>query len=157
MKHVVPSLLVLAVTAAFAGALAPLAAADAVYHTQHLALNPVGGAPLHRGFVQNAKAEGPRVYAHELFTLNGAAPNTTYTVTRNFFVLDPGCDDGGFVFSSPVGSITTNPAGNGSNRVVVRPEEIPASLVGAHGVLWTVTEGSGAIRYQTACTTVTLD
>ena len=76
-----------AAVAAIAGALAPLAAADAVYHTQHLALNPVGGAPLHRGFVQNAKAEGPRVYAHELFTLNGAAPNTTYTVT-NWYVDD---------------------------------------------------------------------
>ncbi len=157
MKHVVPPLLVLAATAAIAAALAPLAAADAVYHTEHLALTPVGGAPLRSGFVQNGKAEGPRVYAHELFTLNGAPPNTSYTVMRNLFVFDLGCDGGGFVFSSPVGSITTNPSGNGSDRVVVRPDEIPAFLVGAHGVLWTLTDGSGAIRYQTACTTVTLD
>ena len=149
--------LLLLLTASALALAAPMASADQVYHSEHLSFEAVGGAPLRSGFVQNIKAQGPRVYAHELFTLNGAAPNTTYTVTRNFFVFDPGCDDGGFVFSSPVGSITTNPAGNGSNRVVVRPEEIPASLVGAHGVLWTVTEGSGAIRYQTACTTVTLD
>ncbi len=138
-------------------ALAPLAAADRVYHTEHLALNPVGGAPLRSGFVQNIKAEGPQIYARELFVLNGAAPNTTYTVTRQFFVFDPGCDGGGFVFSSPVGTITTNPAGNGRADVVVRPEEVPGFLAGDHGVLWTVADSSGAVRYQTDCTTVTID
>ncbi len=56
-------------------ALAPLAAADAVYHSEHLDLAPVGSAPLRSGFVQNIKAEGPNVYAHEVFVLNGAVPN----------------------------------------------------------------------------------
>ena len=68
------------------GALAPAASADAVYHTEHLGLTPVGGAPLRSGFVQNIKAEGPTIYAHEIYVLNGAQPNTTYTVTNNFYV-----------------------------------------------------------------------
>jgi len=137
--------------------LAPLAAADAVYHTEHLSLTSVGGAPLRSGFVQNIKAEGPEVYAHELFVLNGAEPSTTYAVTRNFFVFDPACEGDGFVSRSQVGTITTNPAGNGTDDVVVRPEEVPEFLLGAHGVFWTVTDEFGSIRYQTACTAVTLD
>jgi hypothetical protein len=148
--------LALAASVTAAAALAPLAAADAVYHTEHLALTPVGGAPLRSGFVQNIKAEGPEVYAHELFVLNGAAPGTTYTVTRNLYVFDPACGGGG-LFASPVGTITTNAAGSGRDDVFVRPEEVPGFLVGEHGVLWTVTDASGSILYQTACNTVTLD
>jgi hypothetical protein len=133
----------------------PVAAADAVYHTEHLALAPVDGAPLRSGFVQNIKAQGPQVYAHELFVLNGAAPDTTYTVTRNFFFLHPGCDGGGS--SSVAGTITTNAAGNGTDGVVVPPEGLAGLFVGEHGVFWTVTDASGTLRYQTSCTTVTLD
>ena len=155
MKHVVPPLLVLAVTAAIVAALAPLAAADAVYHTEHLALTPVGGAPLRSGFVQNIKAEAQGLRARAVHAERSRSEHDLHR-DEEILRLDPGCD-GNLVFPSPVGSITTNPAGNGSDRVVVRPEEIPGFLVGAHGVLWTVTEGSGAIRYQTACTTVTLD
>ena len=150
-------ILALAVALATVAVFVPVATADAVYHSQHLALSPVGGAPLSSGFVQNIKAEGPQVYAHEVYVLNGAAPATTYTVTRNFFLFDPGCDGGGLVFHSPVGTITTNAAGNGADDAVVRPEEIPAFLVGDHGVLWTVTDASDTVRYQTSCTTVTLD
>ncbi len=55
---------------------APLAAADAVYHSKHIALNPIAGAPLRSGFVENIHADGPQVYAHELYVLNGAEPDT---------------------------------------------------------------------------------
>ena len=106
---------------------APLAGADAVYHTEHLKLTPVGDAPLRSGFVQNIKANGRSVYAHELFVLDGTAARTTYTVTRNFFVFDPGCSGGGFVGRSQVGTIVTNPAGNGRDDVFVRPEQVQPS------------------------------
>ena len=43
------------------------------------------------GFVENIKAQGPQVYAHELFVLNGASPRTTYTVLRDFCFRDPEC------------------------------------------------------------------
>jgi len=70
---------------------APFAGADRVYHTEHLALTPVGGAPLRSGFVQNIKANGPIVYAHEIYKLTGATPLATYTVTNNFFIGDTSC------------------------------------------------------------------
>ncbi len=47
------------------------ALADQVYHTQQIALAPVGGAPLRTGFVVNVHADGPRVFALERYALNG--------------------------------------------------------------------------------------
>ena len=147
--------LALAASAVAFAILAPLAAADAVYHTEHLALNPVGGAPLRSGFVQNIKANGPVVYAHELFVLNGAAPNTRFKVTRHFFAFRPDCDGG--LGTDDVGEVRTNGAGNGRDDLVVPAEAIPPSFAGKHGVLWVFTDGSGSVRYETKCTLVTLD
>ena len=66
--------------------LAPIVAADSVYHTEHLQLRPIGDAPLRSGFVQNVKAQGPTIYAHsELYVLNGAIPKETYTVSNDFY------------------------------------------------------------------------
>ena len=66
----------------------PAAAADSVYHTEKLPLAAVGGAPLRSGFVLNIKANGPTIYAHEIYVLDGAAPGETYTVTNNFYDAD---------------------------------------------------------------------
>jgi hypothetical protein len=136
--------------------LAAPAAADRVYHSEHLALTPVGGAPLRSGFVENIKAQGPQVYAHEIFVLNGAVPNATYTVTRNFFVFDPDCSGENGVFTSRVASLTTNAHGNARGDTKLAPEDV-AGFQGLHGVVWTVTNAAGAVVYQTACTAVTLD
>src|SRR5215208_4970857 len=43
----------LAAAAGVVGAVPPLASADRVYHSQHLALAPLGNAPLRSGFVEN--------------------------------------------------------------------------------------------------------
>ena len=140
-----------------AGVLAPAAAADLAYHSEHLELAAVGDAPLRTGFVENIKAEGPEVYAQEIFVLNGAEGKTTYTVSRTLFPFDPGCGGANGTFTSAVAALSTNTAGNarGSTRVV--PEDV-AGFEGTHGVAWTVTRDStGAIDYQTACTAVTLD
>jgi hypothetical protein len=141
-------------TAVLAALLPPVAAADRVYHSEHLRLAPVGGAPLRSGFVENIKAEGPRIYAHEIFVLNGARSRTTYTVTRNFFFLDPECD-GQLVFDSDVAILRTNASGNARGDVVVRPADV-AGFEGVHGVMWTVQDGDTVV-YQTSCTVVTLD
>jgi hypothetical protein len=130
--------------------------ADKVYHSEHLALAPVGGAPLRSGFVQNIKAEGPVVYAHEIFVLNGAGPRATYTVTRNFFPFDSDCSGDNGVFASDVATLTTNRSGNAREDLFVRPEEV-AGFEGVHGVKWTVRNAGGALAYRTACTAVTLD
>jgi len=75
-----PAVVALAAAAGVIGAFPPLATADRVYHSEHLSLAPLGRAPLRSGFVENIKANGPTVYAHEIFVLNGACPRSTYTV-----------------------------------------------------------------------------
>jgi hypothetical protein len=136
--------------------LAPLpAAADRVYHSEHLDLAAVGGAPLRSGFVQNIKTEGPRIYAHEIFVLNGARARTTYTVTRDFFFQDPECA-GDLVFHEKVADLRTNASGNARGDKFVRPADVEG-FEGVHGVMWTVRDAGGAIAYRTSCTAVTLD
>ena len=148
-------LFLLTVSAATVAALLPtVASADRVYHSEHLRLAPMNDAPLRSGFVENIKAEGPRVYAHEVFHLNGARARTTYIVTRNFF-LDPECS-GQLVFLSDVATLRTNASGNARGDVFVRPSEVEG-FQGVHGVRWTVRDSSGALTYQTRCTAVTLD
>jgi hypothetical protein len=150
-------LLQLTASAGAVCALAPsFAAADRVYHSEHLDLEPEGGAPLRSGFVQNIKAEGPRIYAHEIFVLNGALRRTTYTVSRNLFPFDPDCSGENGVFTSAVGNLRTNAAGNARDDTKVTPEEV-AGFEGVHGVRWTVRDAQGTIVYRTACTAVTLD
>ena len=149
--------LVACTAAAVVGVLAPTAGADAVYHTDHLALSAVGGAPLRSGFVQNIKASGPQIYARELYVLNGAKPNSTYIVTRYFHPFNDEC--GGSAASDVLARLVTNAAGNAKAEIVVRPEEIPPVLVDLkrkHGVLWRVSDATG-VAYETPCAAVTID
>jgi hypothetical protein len=141
--------------AAAAALLPPVAAADRVYHSEHLRFAQVGGEPLRSGFVENIKAEGPRIYAHEIFVLNGARARTTYTVTRDFFFQDPECA-GDLVFHEKVADLRTNASGNARSDKFVRPAEVEG-FEGVHGVTWTVRDAGGAIAYRTFCTAVTLD
>jgi hypothetical protein len=140
-------------TAALAALLPPGAAADSVYHSEHLRFTPVGGAPLRSGFVENIKANGPMVYAHEIFVLNGARANTPYRVWRDFFFGDTDCS-GDPVPDDSIATLRTNRSGNARGDVVVRPEQI--TIDDEHGVMWTVRDGN-TIVYQTTCTVVTLD
>lgn len=147
----------LAVSAAFATALlapGPVASADAVYHSQHIALAPVAGAPLRSGFVENIHADGPRVYAMERYVLNGAAPSTTYAVTLQLFA-DRGCSAALGPFPSI--SFATNAVGDGVGHLRLVPADIPPAFHGLTiGVVWQLTDGAG-LAYQTACSTVVLD
>ena len=137
-----------------AAALASGASADRTYHSQHLDLTPVGSAPLRSGFVQNIKAQGPTVYAHEIIVLNGASPSTTYTVIRNFFFLQPDCS--GDVLAEFVTELETNRAGNGRSDFVIRPADV-AGFEGLHGVYFSIADETGRVLYRTACSAVTLD
>ena len=131
-----------------------MAAGDAVYHTEHMALEPDGNAPLRSGFVQNIKANGPTIYAHEVYVLTGAAPRTSYTVTNHFFFGDPSCTDLSTEEPFETAVLRTNRAGNGRADVVFTPADI-GGLTGVAGVYWTLESAAGA--YGTGCTTVTLD
>jgi hypothetical protein len=136
-------------------ALPAMAAGDAVYHTQHMALEPVGDAPLRSGFVQNIKANGPTIYAHEVYVLSGAAPRTSYTVTNHFFLGDPSCSDLSTEDPFETAVLRTNRAGNGRADVFFAPADI-GGLTGVAGVYWTLESAAGG-AYQSGCSTVTLD
>jgi hypothetical protein len=135
--------------------LAGPAAADGVYRSGHYDLTAVNGAPLRSGFVENIHANGPTVYAHEQYVLNGAAPNTTYNVVLLAFPGDTTCS-GTPAVTVATASIRTNAAGNGVAYHVF----IPADVDGLHGAtvggVWTVSSGSSP-DYQTGCATIVLD
>jgi hypothetical protein len=130
------------------------ASADSVYHSSHVGLNAVNGAPLRSGFVENIHANGPTVYAHEQYVLNGAAANTTYHVVLMVFPGDTTCSTSPIPI--PTATIQTNAAGNGTAYHVFTP----ADADGLHGTtvggMWTVSAG-GSPDYQTGCETIVLD
>ena len=146
------ALVFLASAIAFA-VLVPAAAADSVYQTERLPLASVGGAPLRSGFVLNIKANGPTIYAHEIYVLDGAAPGETYTVTNNFYDGDRCVGD---FFPIDTATLIAGPRGNATGDVFFVPADVEG-LEGVHGVFWTVRDSNGDLAYQTTCTAVTLD
>jgi hypothetical protein len=134
------------VATAFAGT----AGADSVYHTDQLVLHGVAGAP-GGGSVVNVHANGPEVFAHEIYTLRDAVPGT-YEVSLNLFATSLDCT--GAVASFPTATLTTNANGNGRADAKFTPEDA-ADLRGLTiSISWTV---SGPAMYATDCTVVTLD
>ena len=129
--------------------------ADAVYHTERLTLDPIAGAP-GSGTVVNIHPNGPRVYAHEIYTLKGTVPNTEYVVRLWVHPFDTDCSDAGVNFAST--PVQTNQAGNGRGDLFISPDQVPDALRGnrTHGVRWDVTL-NGVPQYETRCTQVTLD
>lgn len=131
------------------------ASADSAYHTGHIAFSPVGEAPLTSGFVQNIHANGPNVYAHEIYQLNGAEPSTSYEVVLSIWTSNTSCS-GGPTLQLATGELTTNPAGNGRTDIVFTP----AAAGGLRGLTvsasWTAWNGTTAI-YATGCEVVSLD
>lgn len=128
---------------------APSAIADAVYHSERLVLEPVG-ASLGSGMVVNIHPNGPQVYAHEIYALKGAPPNTQYDVT-----LYAGAACGVPFLALPTATFTTNGAGNGRADFKFTPEQVAPLRGMTLQVWWTVTSGSSS--YRTDCTTVQLD
>ncbi len=131
------------------------ASADRVYHSEHLPL--VSASGVHHGFVQNIHPNGPQVYAHEIYSLKGAVPNTAYQVFLLVHLGDLTCDP---TTTTPFGftELSTNARGNGTaDRFIVIPDVPEAIRNQTHGVRWEVRTTSGALVYETACTNVTLD
>jgi len=132
------------------------AQADAVYHSEHLALRALGDAPLRSGFVENIHANGAPVFAHEVYKLNGATPGTTYDVTLLLYVLDPTCS--GSAVPVPETTFTTNAAGNAVGTLTFDLATVDAFGIrnATHGVTWEVV-GTNGDTYVTDCSAVTLD
>jgi hypothetical protein len=135
--------------------LASGATADRVYHSQHIRFEPVGGARYKGGFVQNIHANGPQIYAHEIYKLKKAAPNASYQVHLLAYPFDTDCSGPPAEFGFT--PLETGRVGNGSADRVIRLGDVPPEIRGAtHGVRWEVTRG-GTLRYETDCNAVTLD
>ena len=73
------------------------------------------------GYVENIHADGPNVYAHEQYVLNGADPGATLQVVLMIFPLDTTCSSTPIVI--PTASMTTNAAGNGAAHHVFTPAD----------------------------------
>jgi hypothetical protein len=95
---------------------------DSTYHTGHIELAPLASAPLSSGFVQNIHANGPNVYAHEIYQLNGAEPSSSFQVVLSIWTANTSCS-GEPALQLPTAVVTTNGAGNGLADVVFTPAD----------------------------------
>jgi hypothetical protein len=126
------------------------ATADQFFHTSHADLTPIGGAPLQSGFVNDIHTNGVTISAEERYQLNGAMPDTTYSVALHISAPDPTCTD--FVFKTA--TFTTNASGNGEAGFTFRqasppPPPNPRTIY----IRWVVSTG-GVPQYQTDCVPV---
>jgi len=135
-----------AVAATFAGT----AMADRVYHTEHLQLSGVDGAP-GGGMVVNIHANGPNVYAHEIYVLRHAVPGT-YQVQLTLFATSSDCT--GPSAAIPTAMLSTNAGGNGRADVKFTPGDVGELRGATVSIYWSLT---GPATYVTDCTVVTLD
>ena len=130
------------------------ALADGVYHSQHIALVPVGDSPLRSGFVENIHTNGPQIFALERYVLLGAAPSTEYQVTIQIYG-DP--DATASLGAMPTIAFRTNGVGNGVGRFTLPLSGVPEAF---HGLtiylVWELTT-SGAVAYKTPVSKVVLD
>lgn len=131
------------------------AGADASYHSSHIALSPLGGAPLKSGFVQNIHTNGPSIYAHEIYQLSGAKPSTSYQVVLSIWTANTSCS-GAPALQLPTAVLTTNGVGNGVADVFFTPADADGLRGQTVGGMWTLWNGQTA-AYTTHCEVITLD
>jgi len=141
-------------------AMATTAFADQTFHSMRISLMAVGGNPLANGFVIDSHANGPVTYANEEYHLNGAKPNTTFSVEYLVTGAPFGtaiCGSGSFPF--PNGAmVTTDAYGNGNSHLAIAPSLVTG--LGLHGTVlgltWVFLDG-GTPAYESACIRVALD
>jgi hypothetical protein len=131
------------------------AGADRSYHTGHYALAPIAGAPLKSGFVQNIHANGPIVYAHEIYELKGAALSSSHQVVLSIWAENTTCT-GDATLQLPTATLATNGAGNGVASHVFTPADADGLRGLTVSAMWTVWNGQIA-AYHTGCEVITLD
>jgi hypothetical protein len=104
--------------------------------------------------VENIHANGPNVYAHEQYVVNGAQPGTSYQVVLMVFASNTTCS--GNSLTIPTAVINTNVAGNGNAYHVFTP----ADADGLRGLTvsgkWFLMDGNTAV-YATSCGVIHLD
>ena len=143
-------LIVIASTVVVALILAAGAAADSVYHSTRIPLRGVGDAP-GGGTVVNIHANGPVVYAHEVYLLDHAEPGI-YQVMIHIYPASQDCT--GEVLDLPTATLETNADGNGRADVKFTPTDADGLRGLTVSAFWTV---EGPASYTTDCTVITLD
>ena len=146
---------VLAVGVVAASSATPAAAAPSP--ARHFSLAPVGGEPLGTGFVEVIHPDGPQVYAHHVYQLNGARSNQSYGVVVSIWTSNVECA-GDPAFVLPAAVVVTNGSGNGQADVVFAPELLDALGLRGLAIGGNVTllhDGSPA--YTTGCRVIQLD
>jgi hypothetical protein len=131
------------------------AGADSTYHTGHIDLAPVASAPLSSGFVQNIHANGPNVYAHEIYQLNGAEPSSSYQVVLSIWTANISCS-GESALQLSTAVVSTNVAGNGLADIVFTPADADGLRGLTVSAMWTLWNGPAA-TYATDCEILSLD
>jgi hypothetical protein len=108
-------------------------------------------------FVENIHADGPNVFAHELYVLNGATPNSSYQVMLSIWVSNLACSESPALTIHPA-DLQTNASGNGQADRVFTPQNVEqAGLLGQTvSATWLLSAG-GSPGYQTGCEVVTLN
>jgi len=137
------------------GLIASPASADNTYHSTQIALTPVGNAPLRTGFVENIHANGPNVFAHENYVVNGAIPNTDFQVAISVWVDNTACT-GDPSFTLPTATLSTNGAGNGQAQHVFTPADASGLHNTTDGAMWTLSTNGGE-TYTSGCEVISLD
>jgi hypothetical protein len=133
--------------AVFAG----VAAADAVYHTSRIPLQPVTAATPGEGMVVNIHTNGPVIYAHEIYTLQGAVPGS-YEVVLHIDATSLDCSSPTLVL--PTATMQTNAAGNARADATFTPEQADGLRGHTVSAFWTI---SGPATYRSSCNLITLD
>ena len=128
--------------------------ADAVYHTERLTLDAVGGAS-GTGMVVNVHPNGPNRYAIENYQLRHADADATYQVWLNLYIGAANCS-GAPAASLATAQIRTNGSGNGTGQLVLTPQDVAGLRGMSFPINWTVTQ-AGTKTHETGCTVVTLD
>ena len=100
-------------------------AAAAPIPAEHFPLMPLGGEPLQEGFVEVIHPNGPQVYTHQVYKLNGARSDQSYQVVISIWTSSLTCSgDPQFVLPSAV--LVTNESGTGQADAVFDPELVAA-------------------------------
>ena len=156
MKQLLRCVVVTAAVAAFATVVST-ATADQYFHTSHADLSPIGSAPLQSGFVNDIHTNGAEIAAQERYQLNGALPDTTYTVALHLSFVDSTCTVVNATLTTA--TFTTNSAGNGEAghtffQTGPWPPTGPPTIRTVY-IRWVVSDTAGP-QYQTDCIAVSL-
>ncbi len=159
-----PSILMVALLVLVLALSAQTAFADQVYHSAHIDLMSVGGAPLRSGFVENIHVSNlpatalhqPKIYAHEVYVVNGAMPNSTFNVELHIFTSGASCT--GTPLTLTTAELKTNVAGNGKAQAFFSPADADGLRGMTVHAMWTLTKaGASRPSYDTGCETIHLD